>query len=81
MAVRAPVLWVPLVANAPLQPPDAVQAIAFVELHVSVAVPPLAMLETEAANVAAGTGSVAADTVTVAVAAALLPPGPVHTNE
>ena len=81
MAVSAPVLFVPLLASAPLQPPDAVQAVAFVELHVSVEVVPLARLVGEAANVAVGTGFAAVDTVTVAVAAVLLPPGPVQTNE
>ena len=39
--VRAPVLWLPLVALAPLQPPVAVHEVAFVELHVSVDAPPL----------------------------------------
>ena len=42
VAVRAPVLWLPLVASAPLQPPDAVHDVASVELQVSVEVPPLA---------------------------------------
>ena len=40
--MRAPVLWLPLVALAPLQPPEAVHAVALVELHVSVDAPPLA---------------------------------------
>ena len=39
--MRAPVLWLPLVALAPLQPPVAVHEVAFVELHVSVDAPPL----------------------------------------
>ena len=39
--VRAPVLWLPLVALAPLQPPVAVHEVAFVEFHVSVDAPPL----------------------------------------
>jgi hypothetical protein len=42
VAVSAPVLWVPLVALAPLQPPEAVHEVALVELHVSVDAPPLA---------------------------------------
>ena len=41
VAVSAPVLWLPLVASAPLQPPEAVHDVALVELHVSVDAPPL----------------------------------------
>lgn len=41
VAVRAPVLWLPLVATSPLQPPDAVHDVASVELQVSVEAPPL----------------------------------------
>jgi len=80
-AVSVPVLFVPLVANVPVQAPEAVQAVALVELHVNVVAPPLAMLVADAVNVAAGTEIAAADTVTVAVAAALLPPAPVQFNE
>ena len=40
--MRAPVLCVPLVALAPLQPPVAVHEVALVELQVSVEAPPLA---------------------------------------
>jgi hypothetical protein len=39
--VKAPVLWLPPVANAPVQPPEALQDVAFVELQVSIAAPPL----------------------------------------
>jgi hypothetical protein len=81
VAVSAPVLLVPLVANAPLQPPEAAQAVAFVELHVNVEAAPLAMPLGETANVAVGTGLAAVDTVTVAVATVLAPPAPVQTNE
>jgi hypothetical protein len=42
VAVSALVLSVPLVAFVPLQPPEAVQDVALVELHVSIDVPPLA---------------------------------------
>ena len=35
-------LWLPLLASAPLQPPDAVHDVASVERHVNVEVPPLA---------------------------------------
>jgi hypothetical protein len=41
VAMRAPVLWLPLVASAPLQPPDAVHDVASVELQVSVEASPL----------------------------------------
>jgi hypothetical protein len=37
----APVLWVPLAARVPLQPPDAVHEVAFAELQVSVDAEPL----------------------------------------
>jgi hypothetical protein len=40
-AVNAPVLRVPLVPTAPVQPPEALQDVALVELHVKVAAPPL----------------------------------------
>ena len=40
--MRAPVLWLPLVASAPLQSPDAVHEVASVELHANIEVPPLA---------------------------------------
>jgi hypothetical protein len=77
--VRAPVLWVPLVANAPLQPPEAVHEVALVEPQVSVAAPPLATVVGLAVSVAVGTGL--AVTVTVAAAAVLVPPGPVQVSE
>ena len=37
----APVLWLPLVASAPLQPPEAAHDVALIELHVSVVAVPL----------------------------------------
>jgi hypothetical protein len=65
------------VAFVPLQPPDAVHDVAFVELHVNVEAPPLAMDVGFAVSV-----TVAADTiVTVAVATLLAPPTPVQVNE
>ncbi len=76
-AVSAAVLCVPLVASVPLQPPDAVHEVASVELQVSADVPPLATFVGAAVSVAVGSGAI----VTVAVAAALVPPGPVHVNE
>ena len=67
----------PLAAFVPLQPPEAVQDVALVELHVSVEDPPLAMVVGFAVSVAVGLRAM----VTVAVAAVLVPPAPVHVNE
>jgi hypothetical protein len=78
-AARTPVLRLPLVANAPLQPPEAVHAVALVELQVSVALPPLTTVVGFASNAAVGTG--AAVTATMTVAAGLTPPEPVQVSE
>jgi hypothetical protein len=59
----APVPFVPLVAIEPLQPPDAVQAVAWVEDQLNVELPPLATLAALALSETLGG---AADTVTVA---------------
>jgi hypothetical protein len=77
LAVRAPVLCVPLVAFAPLQPPEAAHELALVELQVSVEAPPLAIEAGFAANVTVAAGV----TVTVAVPILLLPPAPAHVKE
>jgi hypothetical protein len=77
LAVSAPVLCVPLVALLPLQLPDAVHEVAFVELQVSVDAAPLATDVGFAVNVTVGAGT----TVTVAVATLLVPPVPVQVNE
>ena len=61
----------------PLQPPDAAHAVALVEFHVSVEVPPGATLVGFALKVAVGMGR----TVTVTVAVGLVPPGPVQVRE
>jgi hypothetical protein len=58
----------------PDQPPVAVQAVALVDLHVRVVVPPPAMLAGLAESTAVGADEPV--TVTVAVTGALLPPGP-----
>ena len=70
-------LCVPLVAFVPLQLPEAVHAVAFVELHVNVEAAPLATDVGFALKVAVALG----DTVTVAVAMLLGPPVPVQINE
>jgi hypothetical protein len=54
--VKAPVLWLPPVANAPVQPPEALQDAAFVELQVSIAAPPLLTLVGDADSDAVGAG-------------------------
>jgi predicted acyl esterase len=79
LAVRAPVLCVPLVAFVPLQPPEAVQDVALVELQVSVDAAPLTTLVGLADS--AAVGRAVAATVTVAAAGVLVPPAPVHANE
>jgi hypothetical protein len=73
-AVRFPVLWVPLIASVPLQPPDAEQEVVFVEDQVSVEAAPLATVVGLADKVTVGA---AVFTVTVADWAAL-PPLPVQ---
>jgi hypothetical protein len=70
VAVRAAVVCEPAVASAPLQPPEAVQAVAFVEDQVSADVAPLLTVAGFAVRVTAGAGVV---TDTVADCAALTP--------
>jgi hypothetical protein len=66
------------VAFAPANvPPEAVHEVALVELQVSVAAPPLAIVVGLAVRVAVGMVPI----VTVAVAAVLVPPAPVHVSE
>jgi hypothetical protein len=77
VAVRAPVLCVPLAAFVPLQPPEAVHDVALVELHVNVELLPLAIDVGFAVSVTVAGGS----TVTIAVAAVLAPPAPVQVSE
>jgi hypothetical protein len=60
-ALSAGVVKVPLVGSAPLQPPEAVHAVAFAELHVSVATPPILTLIVLAFSATLGEGSVGAD--------------------
>ena len=74
VAVRGPVLWVPILGSGPLQAPEAVHEAELGELQVSVATPLGATTVGEAVKVVALT-------VTVVVAAALVPPGPAHVNE
>lgn len=46
----APVLWLPLAASAPLQPPEAAHDVALIELHVSVVAVPLLTVDWAALN-------------------------------
>ena len=78
--VSAAVFCVPLVASVPVQPPEAVQDVALVELQESTEVPPLAIADGAALKLTVGTTGVD-ETVTVAVTGSLEPPAPVQTNE
>jgi hypothetical protein len=73
-AVSAPVEAVPLVALAPLQAPLAAQALALLDDHVRVALPPELTVLGPTLSVTVGA---AADTVTVADCVAV-PAGPVQ---
>lgn len=66
----------PFVDLVPLQPPDAVQAVAFVAVHASVVELPLKTVVGFALSVTVG-GVGPAATVTVTVCAAV-PPAPLH---
>ncbi len=59
-------VWLPLVASVPLQLPDAVQPVAFVETQVKVAVLPTTMELAEAVKVAVGVGAVTSSVTVVA---------------
>ncbi len=59
LAVTAALVWVPLVASVPLQPPDAAQVVAFEVDQVSVTVPPLATSGTLEVKVTVGAGGAA----------------------
>lgn len=75
-AVRAGVLWEPLVASVPLQPPDAAQEVALVDDQLKVDAAPLLTVLGLAVSVTAGAGVF---TVTVADCAAL-PPLPLQVS-
>jgi hypothetical protein len=65
---------VPLTPIVEVQPPEAVQVAASIELQVNVEDPPGAITEGYTESVAEGT------TLTVAVAGALVPPAPEQTS-
>jgi hypothetical protein len=73
--VNAGVVAVPEVVCVPLQPPPAVQPVAFVEAHVSVAAPPEATDGGLADSVTVGTATAVTATSTLC---AVDPPAPLH---
>jgi hypothetical protein len=75
--VRLLIAWLPEVCRFPVQPPDAVQAVAFVDDQVSWVLPPLATLVGLAFNVTVGADGCWAETVTVTESMAV-PPSPVQ---
>jgi hypothetical protein len=75
VVVNVVVEAVPPVGWLPLQPPEAVQLVAFVVLQVSVEVPPIGTSVGLAVNITVGSGI----TVTVTVCAPV-PPVPVHVS-
>jgi hypothetical protein len=77
VAETGAVVCVPLAASGPVHPPEAVHAVALVELQVRVDVPPAATTVGLADRVATGT----VVTFTGATAAALVPPAPVQVSE
>ena len=77
VAVSDPVEVLPLVACAPLQPPDAVHEVASIALQFRVAALPVVTLCGFALSVTTGAGVVPVVTVTDVVAL-LMPPAPAH---
>lgn len=69
----------PFAAFAPLQPPEAAHAVAFVLVQLRLEEPPAVTLAGFAANVSVGAGGV--PTLTVTLAIGLVPPAPVHWSE
>jgi hypothetical protein len=69
---NAPVDTLPLVACAPLQPPEAVQLVAFVELQVSVVDAPVVIVLELTVSVAVGVTFTVALAVLLALPALLL---------
>jgi len=70
--VSAPVVWEPLTALLPDQPPEAVQAVAWVEDHVRVDATPLATVLGDAVKLTVGAG-VVTETVADWVALPVVP--------
>lgn len=79
LVVNGPVLCEPDVAKVPLQLPDPVHDVAFVELQVSVLLPPLPTDIGDADSETVG-AAVPPETVTVALARAVRPLPPVQVS-
>jgi hypothetical protein len=78
VAASGDVDWLPSTALAPLQPPEAVQLVAFVELQVKVDAAPLAMMAGLAVSATVGGGGgTPTETVTDWLEE---PPAPVQVN-
>jgi hypothetical protein len=73
---RAPVDQVPLVATAPCQPPEAVQAVASCEAQLKVDMPPLATVVGDADSVTVGAG----EATTTSADCEADPPGPLQVS-
>ncbi len=67
----------PLVGSAPVQLPDAVHALVFVDVQLNIEVPPLVTVVGDAVRLTVGTGCV---TVKLALAVLLVPPVPVQVS-
>jgi hypothetical protein len=72
----APVDQVPLVATAPLQPSAVLHEVAFCELQLNVALPPLATVVGEADSVTVGAG----ESTTTSADCEADPPAPVQVS-
>jgi hypothetical protein len=77
LVASAAVSWLPLVVSVPAHPPEAVQDVAFVEVHVRVLVPPAATACGLAIKVTVAAGA----TTTVTAAGMLVPSGPLQVRE
>ena len=78
--VSGPVPCEPEVARVPVQLPEAVQEVAFVELQLSVLLPPLPTDIGDADSETVGAGVVPPETVTVVLACAVRPLPPVQVS-
>jgi hypothetical protein len=76
-ALKGPVLWLPVAARLPLQPPEAVHAVACDESQVRIDAVPAGTAIGVAVNCTVGS----AFTVMATLAVWLVPPGPVQVSE
>jgi hypothetical protein len=76
LAESAPVDWDPLRALLPDQPPEALQAVAWVDDQVRVALAPLVMALGPTLKLTVGSGAL----TEIVVDCAALPPGPTQLN-